>query len=70
MVVCNPELFEPTPRAQIKRAPNRGAYDRKTVYAIHQRILVSEHSAIQFYQKCGFERAGRKAPMRLPRTQS
>lgn len=36
----------------------------------HQRILVSEHHAIKFYQKCGFERADPKIPMQLPKTQS
>ena len=39
MVVCNPDLFEPTPRTQIKRIPNRGVYDKKTVYAILDEAL-------------------------------
>jgi ribosomal protein S18 acetylase RimI-like enzyme len=29
----------------------------------HQHILVADGNAIEFYRKCGFERAGRTEPM-------
>lgn len=29
----------------------------------HQQILVSEHTAIEFYQSCGFAKAGKRIPM-------
>ena len=36
----------------------------RTEYAgFHQQILVSEHTAIDFYRKCGFTPAGTRVPM-------
>lgn len=33
----------------------------------HQRILIAEHEAIEFYKKCGFKIEGIKVPMGLPK---
>ena len=38
----------------------------KTEYdGFHQQILVSEHTAIEFYESCGFTKAGKRIPMIL-----
>lgn len=39
MVVCNPEQFPPTSRTQVKRIPDRGHYEKQTIYNILDEAL-------------------------------